>query len=318
MGAYIARRLIHLVIVILLVSIIVFIMVRTLPGDPILIYLSQQDLNQLTPERIEELRHEVGLDKPLVIQYFHWLGDTFTGDLGTSIIHHGKVADDIKRRLPITLELGILATILSIIIGIPVGIIAAVKRGTGLDNSLTSIGNLGICIPSFWLGILLIYLVGFKLDLLPISGFTSPSVDFSLHVRQVILPVICLAVPAMAADIRLMRSSMLEVMRQDYIRTAWSKGLQSRAVIVRHAMKNSLLPVITMKGMSLAGIVGGSVIIEQVFSIPGMGRLAVEALFSQDYSVIQATLLIIGSATLLINLLVDISYGWLDPRIRYG
>jgi peptide/nickel transport system permease protein len=301
-----------------IVSVIVFILVRLLPGDPIRMYLTQQDLEEITEEQVAVIRHDLGLDRPLFVQYFDWLGNALTGDLGNSIIHRGKVMDDVRRRLPITMHLGILAFIISIIVGIPMGVIAAVRRGTWLDNVLTSLGNLGITMPVFWLGILLIYLFGYKLDLLPFYGYTSPAEDFWLNTQQIIMPVFCLAVPPIASAVRLTRSSMLEVMRQDYVRTAWAKGLKERSVIMRHSLKNGLIPVVTLKGMSLAAIVGGSVLIETVFSIPGMGRLAVEGLFSRDYIVVQGVILIVGMVVLTANLLIDLSYGWLDPRIRYG
>jgi peptide/nickel transport system permease protein len=318
MGTYIIRRILQMIIILFLVTVIVFLMVRLLPGDPILMFLSTQDLEEITQEQVDYIRHEVGLDRPMIVQYVDWVGDLLTGDFGTSIIHRGKIIDDIKRRLPITLHLGLLAFIISIIIGIPIGVIAAIRRGSWMDNLLTSLGNLGICTPSFWLAILLIYLIGYKMDLLPIYGYTSPFKDFWENTQQIIMPVICLGAAPIASAVRLTRSSMLEVLRQDYVRTAWSKGLRERTIIIRHALKNGLIPVITLKGMTLAVILGGSVLIETVFSIPGFGRLAVEALFSQDYPVVQATLVITTVITLCANLLVDLSYGWLDPRIRYG
>jgi peptide/nickel transport system permease protein len=317
MGTYIIRRILQMILVLIILTIIVFLMVRLLPGDPILMYLTTTDLQEITQEQVDIIRHDLGLDRPLIVQYFDWIGNVVTGDLGTSIIHRGKVGDDIKRRLPITLHLGGLAFIISIIIGIPMGVIAAVRRGTWLDSILTSLGNLGITVPVFWLGILLIYAFGLKLDLLPVFGYTSPFKNLALNTKQIILPVFCLAVPPIASAVRLTRSSMLEVMRQDYVRTAWSKGLKEQSVIMRHALKNGLIPVVTLKGISLATIVGGSVLVETVFSIPGMGRLAVEALFSQDYTVVQAVILVTSIVVLAINLLVDLSYVWLDPRVRY-
>jgi peptide/nickel transport system permease protein len=317
MSAYIIRRVLQIILIMFLVTLIVFIMIRILPGDPVLIYLSRQDMAHVTQERIDYIKQLHGLDKPLVVQYFNWMGQVVRGDLGISIIHHGKIIDDIKRRLPISFELGILSFIIYIFFGTVIGVIAAVRRGTWLDNFLTAFGNLGICVPSFWLGILLIYILGYKLDWLPIYGFTSPFTDLTMNIRQIIMPVFCLAIAPIAGGIRLTRSSMLEVMGQDYIRTAWSKGLKERAVIFKHALRNGLMPVVTVLGMSIAAIVGGSVLIETVFSIPGMGRLAVEALFSQDYSVVQAILLIDGFVVLGANLLTDIAYVWVDPRIRY-
>jgi peptide/nickel transport system permease protein len=317
MGTYIIRRILQMILIMLLITVIVFLMVRLLPGDPIRMFLSSQDLETITQEQIDQLRHEYGLDRSWIIQYVDWLGQIARGDLGRSIITRQRIIDDVTRRIPISFELGIIAFLLSIFVGIPVGVLAAIRRGTWLDNVLTAVGNLGICVPSFWLGILLIFVIGYKLDLLPIFGFTSPGKDLSMNIRQIIMPIICLGLAPIATGIRLTRSSMLEVLRQDYIRTAWSKGLRERLVIARHALKNGLLPVVTVKGMTLAGIVGGSVLIETVFSIPGMGRFAVEGLFAHDYPIVQATLLIGGTITLGANLLVDLSYGWLDPRIRY-
>ncbi|HSW36316.1 MAG TPA: ABC transporter permease [Candidatus Limnocylindrales bacterium] len=318
MQTFIIRRLIQIVLVLLVVTMLVFLLVRLLPGDPILMYMSQQNMEILSQEQIDQIRHEVGIDRNLAVQYIDWLGSALRGDLGKSIINRSDVADEMASRLPISMYLAGIAFIISIIIGIPLGVISAVRRGTWLDTLLTSLGNFGITVPVFWLGILLIYLFGLKLNWLPIFGFTSPFTDFGMSIRQSILPVFCLAVPPIASGIRMTRSSMLEVMRQDYIRTAWSKGLTERTVIISHALKNGLIPVITMKGMSLASIVGGSVIIETVFSIPGMGRLAVEGLFAQDYTVVQGVMLLVGAVVLFANLLVDLSYGWLDPRIRYS
>ncbi len=317
MGAYIIRRILQMILILVLVTVLVFVMVRLLPGDPILMFLSAQQESQVTQEQLDYLRHQVGIDRPMIVQYFDWLGQVVRGNLGKSIVNQNNIIDDVKHRLPITFQLGALAFIISVIVGIPIGLIAAVKRGTWLDNVLTAFGNLGICVPSFWLGILLIYLISYKLDWLPLYGYVSPTVNILDNIRHIILPVICLSLAPIATDIRMTRSSMLEVLRQDYIRTAWSKGLKQQVVIIKHALKNGLIPVITMKGMTLAAIVGGSVIVETVFSITGMGRLAVEGLFAQDYTIVQACLLISCTVVLCANLIVDLSYGWLDPRIRY-
>lgn len=317
MRAYIIRRLLQMILVLLIVTLIVFFLLRLLPGDPILMYLTQQDVEEITQEQVDFIKKQLGLDKPLPVQYVRWIGDVLTGDLGNSIITKTPVVKDIKLRLPVTLHLGILAFILSIIIGIPIGVIAAARRGTWIDNIFTAVGNIGITLPSFWLGIILIFLIGYKLQWLPIYGYTSPFKDFWFNTQQIIMPVIVLAAAPIATGVRITRSSMLEVLQQDYIRTAWSKGLREQKVIMKHALRNGLLPVVVMKGMSLVAIVGGSVLVETVFSIPGMGRLAVEGLFSQDYPVVQATLLIVATFTLVMNLLIDLTYGWLDPRVHY-
>jgi len=318
MGTYIVRRILQMILILIIVTAVVFLMVRLLPGDPILMYLTQQDMDGFTTEQVDKMKHNLGLDRPMYVQYVAWLGDVVRGDLGDSLIQRRDVMSEIKQRLPITLHLGILAFAISIIIGIPGGIIASVRRGGWMDQAITTFGNLGICVPIFWLAILMTYLFGLKLQWLPIYGYTSPFEDFWLNLKQIIMPVFCLSIPSIASTVRLTRSSMLEVMRKDYIRTAWSKGLRERGVILRHALKNSLLPVITLKGITIVIILGGSVFIETVFNIPGMGRLAVEAIRAQDYPVVQAVILFISLVVMTSNLLVDLTWGWLDPRVRYN
>jgi peptide/nickel transport system permease protein len=319
MISFIVQRLVQSVIVLMLVSILVFVAMRLLPGDPIRMLLSQNQQSQITQEEIDFMRHQFGLDKPMIVQYFDWLGGiVLHGDMGRSILNHVPVGNEILRRLPITLNLGIPAFILGIILGIPAGILCAVRRGRFLDTLITTLSNIGITIPVFWLGFLLIYIFGLQLKWLPVQGYTSPFTDLWLNIKQVILPIICLAVFPIASTSRQTRSSMLDVMKQDYIRTAWSKGLHERIVIIRHAMKNSLIPVVTLSGMGLSMIIGGSVIDETVFNIPGMGRLAVTSVFSQDYPYVQGIVLFVAIVVLLANLLTDISYSYLDPRIRYS
>lgn len=318
MTAYIIRRMLQALLVLTLVTIIVFLLMRLLPGDPVLMVLTREDAAQATPEEIAAIKHEFGLDKPVFVQYVDWITDVIRGDLGTSIIHRTKVINDIRERLPITFHLGIMAFIISIFIGIIAGVISAVKRSGWMDNTVTVLSYAGVSIPGFWLGILLMYVFALKLRILPVFGYTSPLDDFWMSTKQVIMPVYCLSLFAMAATARQTRSSMLEVIHQDYIRTAWSKGLMGRVVIMRHALKNGLIPVVTVLGMMLREIIGGSVVIETVFNIPGMGRLAVESLLAKDYALVQGILLLIAAAVVLTNLLVDLSYGWFDPRIRYG
>jgi peptide/nickel transport system permease protein len=317
MGAYIVRRLIQSIIVILIVTVFVFVGMRLLPGDPIYMLFSRSQVQNFSQEEIDQIRHEAGLDKPLTVQYFEWLGNIFKGDLGESILNKRPVTIDLARRIPVTAHIGILALLISIIIGVPFGIISAIRRGSWLDTFVTTLANLGITVPIFWLGIMLIWLFGVRLHWLPVMGYTSPFKDFWLNTKQLIMPVFCDAIFAIAGNARLARSSMLEVFRQDYIRTAWSKGLTERRVVMKHALKNSLIPIVTMTGMGISTIIGGTVLIEQVFNIPGMGRLAVDSLFQHDYPYVQAITLIVTTVIVLSNLLVDVSYGWLDPRIRY-
>ena len=317
MIAYIVRRLIQGVFVLIIVSVLVFIVMRLLPGDPLMLYIAEHQLTLLPPEDIEALRVQFGLDKSLPLQYVDWVAGIFRGDLGTSIFFREKVADLIARRLPVTAYLGSLAFILSTIVGILAGVISAVRRGRPLDTGVTTAANLGITLPSFWLGILMIYLFALRLHWLPVYGYTSPFEDFWLSTRQAVMPVICLSVFSIASTARQARSSILEVVRQDYIRTAWAKGLRERVIVMRHVLKNGLIPVITLRGMHVSLIFGGAVVIETVFNIPGMGRLMVEAVLGRDYQVVQAGILLIALVVVLANLIVDISYGWLDPRVRY-
>jgi peptide/nickel transport system permease protein len=246
------------------------------------------------------------------------MGGLLQGDMGNSILQKVPVSDEINRRIPITFHLGILAFIIGQLIGIPVGIIAAVRRGSWLDTVVTTLTNLGITVPSFWLGILLMYFFGLYLTWLPIMGYTSPFTDLGKNLKELVMPVFCLSVFPIASTARQTRSSMLEVMRQDYIRTAWSKGLRERGVILKHALKNGLIPIITLAGMGVPMIVGGTVLIETVFNIPGMGRLAVTSVMNQDYPYVQGIVLIVSLAVVAVNFLVELVYGWLDPRIRYN
>jgi len=319
MTTYIIRRLIQSLFVLILVTLIVFFVMRLLPGDPLLLYMSQSaELETMPLEMLDKLRHEFGLDKPVMVQYIVWLSDILKGDVGTSIFYHEKVGKLMLERFPVTLHLGLLAWLTSATLGIIAGLLAAVRRGKWVDKVVTPLTYIGVTIPVFWLGILLIFTFGLKLSWLPISGYTSPLDDFWLSTRQVVMPVICLAVFGLAANARQMRSSMLDVIQQDYIRTAWSKGLRERIIVIRHALKNSLIPVITLMGISISIIFGGSVLVETVFAIPGVGRLLVSSIFGQDYVVVQAISFVVALVVQMSNLIVDISYGFLDPRIRYS
>jgi peptide/nickel transport system permease protein len=315
---FIIRRLLQSLIVLVLVSIIVFLAIRLLPGDPILVIVSNANTQSMSSEQMTQLRHQFGLDQPLPIQYLNWLGGVLHGDLGTSIFSRTPVADEIFRRLPITFEIGILAIFFGAIVGVPMGIISAVRRGTWVDQLVITLSNLGITVPTFWLGLILMLVFGLSLKWLPVMGYTSPFEDLGLHFAKIIMPVFVLSIFPLASTARQTRSSMLEVTHQDYIRTAWSKGLKERDIIFKHALKNGLIPVITTLGLSVPMTVGGSVIIETVFNIPGMGRLAVSSVQSQDYAYVQGIILIIAAMVVIVNLLVELAYGWADPRIRYN
>ena len=318
MTAYIIRRVLQAAIVLVLVTMAIFLVMHLLPGDPVLLYVSQEELaTAISEEELAHLYHKFGLDKPLTEQYVDWIWGVVHGDLGDSIFWGTTVRDEIGRALPISLYLGLMAFALGIIIGIPAGVVCAVRRGRWMDTVVTFFANIGICAPIFWVGILMIYLFGLYLGWLPIQGYTSPFDNFSLSIRQAVMPVICLAFMGLAGNTRQTRSSMLEVIQQDYIRTAWSKGLREHTIVMRHALKNGIIPVVTLAGMHIPRIFGGQVLVETIFSIPGMGRLAVDALFSYDYAVVQGTVLVIATIVVLCNLIVDISYGWLNPRVRF-
>jgi peptide/nickel transport system permease protein len=319
MGTYIIRRVIIAIIILFLVSLITFFSLRLLPGDPLLIFIGAAvTQGEVTEQQIEQLRIQYGLNLTLPEQYGRWIWGILQGDLGRSLNYGQPISELLGQRLPITMHLGLTAFVITVIFGVLLGLVAAIRRGTWIDAVATTLANIGICIPVFWLGYLMIFLFGLELNWLPIAGYISPFDDFWLSTRGIIMPVFCMCVVGLAGTARIMRSSMLEVTRQDYIRTAWSKGLRERTIIIRHALKNGLIPVVTLLGIGLATIVAGAVLIEQVFAIPGMGRLLVSGLFSQDYVVIQSVSLIIAALIVFANLLVDISYGWLDPRIRYG
>lgn len=318
MTVYIVRRLVWALAIVILLTLVVFFSMRLLPGDPLMIYVAQSQLSNIGPEALEKLRVEYGLDKPVIVQYLRWAGGVVRGDLGRSIFFNENVGKLIARRLPITAHIGILAFIVATILGTISGLLAGLRRGKLVDQVVTPLAYLGITIPIFWLGILLIYVFGLKLGWLPIGGYTSPLENFWLNTRQLFMPVACECVVGLASVSRQMRSSVLDVSQQDYIRTAWSKGLRERAIVFKHMLKNSLIPIVTLMGFAIGMIFGGSVLVETVFNIPGMGRLMVNSIFNQDYVVVQATTLIFGAIVLIVNLVVDISYGWLDPRIRYG
>lgn len=284
-----------------------------IPGDPAVTMLG----TEASIEEIDALRQELWLDRPFLIQYGHWLFNALRADLGKSIGYHDPVVDLFSKRLPITCYLAFWAFILSTVVGISAGVFCAIRRGSVLDQVVSLFANVGYAIPIFWLGILGVYLLGLKLNWLPIQGYTSPFGDFIKSSRQAFMPVILLAIPSIAVMTRQTRSSMLEVVGQDYMRTAVAKGLSERVVVFKHGLKNALIPVATLMGLQVRLLVGGSVLVESIFNIPGMGRLLVHAAFNKDFLIVQGGVLLIGMVVCLVNLLVDISYGWLDPRVRY-
>jgi peptide/nickel transport system permease protein len=296
------------------VSVIAFALVQLVPGDPVLSLVG----TETQQGEIDRLRHEMGFDKPLILQYGHWLGKVMQGDFGMSLRYKEKVNRLIAQSAPISLFLGGISFVIGLLVGIPAGIVTAVRRGKLLDSVITTASNVGIAVPVFWLGIMLIYVFAVKLGWLPVSGYTSPFENLGLCLRKSLMPVACLSLFQIAILARQTRSSMLEVIQQDYIRTAWSKGLSERFIIVRHALKNAFIPIITIGGVLVAQLVGGAVLTETIFNIPGMGRLIVSGVLQNDFVVVQGCTLVVALLVALINLIVDVSYAWLDPRIRLG
>jgi peptide/nickel transport system permease protein len=317
MGSFIVRRLIQGLVVLILVTIFVFVVIRLLPSDPVTIYYSQFQ-NALEQDKIDFFKHLYGLDRSLPEQYVAWINGIVHGDFGQSFALNETVASILAKRVPVTMHLGLVSFLIAGILGITFGVICGIRRNTWIDSALSIFANFGFTAPSFWIGIVLIFIVGFKLHWLPMNGYTSPFDDFWMSTQQAILPVICLSLAPIGILTRQTRSAMLEVVQQDYMRTAKSKGLTERVIVTRHALKNAFIPIVTILGLQIRNIVGGAVIIEMVFNLPGLGGMMVSAVLNRDYMVVQAGILIVAVTVLLINLLVDISYGWLDPRIRYS
>src|SRR6266498_5739533 len=306
MLVYVAQRLLHAVPVLIGISILSFLMLHLVPGDPVQIFAGDKPL---TPERAAELRHQYGLDRPLVIQYLDYASHAVRGDLGVGLRSQRPVLDSILEVLPGTLQLTFAALLVAAVIGITLGIIAAVGHGGWLDTIAMSFAKMGVSVPVFYSALLLILFFSFRLGWFPATGQGG--------IERLVLPAAALGLASAAALARLVRSSMLEVLNQEYIVTARAKGLADRAVIMRHALKNALIPTVTMLGLQLGALLGGAVVTETIFSRPGIGRLAVEGILGRDFPLVQGTVLFAASAYVLINLVVDVSYAVIDPRIRY-
>jgi peptide/nickel transport system permease protein len=316
MRSYMIRRLLALLPTLILASIIVFVTVRLIPGDVIDLMLSQNDVTADKMGR-DELIATLGMDKPMWQQYFHWVSAiVLHGDLGSSLWQGTPVVEQLLARLPVTFELGLIALLVGLVIALPIGIYSAIRQDTAGDYLARSFSILLLAVPSYWLGTMVVVFPS-------IWWGWSPSVDYvpiaespSANLSQMLLPGIVLGAALSAITMRMTRTMMLEVLRQDYIRTAWAKGLDERLVILRHALRNALIPVVTLVGLQAPLLIGGAVIIEQIFVIPGMGLLLLDAVQQRDYPIITGVFLVVGVAVMLINLLVDLSYGFLDPKVR--
>ena len=315
MRDYIIRRLIYSLIILALVTVLIFAMVRLLPGDPIRAAM-QQNVDLTDESIVQEVRARYGLDKPVEVQFYIWIRDFFRGEWGTSLSSGEPVLTMFLRRLPVTLELFLGATFWAWILGIPIGVFSALKRNSYLDASFTGIAIVGISIPVFWEAILLIYAFAVIIKIFPPSGYVPFHVNAWQNLMSIAMPTFVMGTQSAGSFSRYVRSSLLEVMGQDFIRTARAKGLKERAMIIKHAAKPAMIPVVTVIGLSWGHLIAGSFIVEFMFAIPGLGRMGVDAVFARDFPVLQATLILVVINVLLMNFLVDILYGYLDPRVR--
>jgi peptide/nickel transport system permease protein len=313
-AAHIAKRLIYSIPVVLLVSIWAFSLLHLSGGDPAQMMLGEG----ADPVVIARVRADLGLDRPLHEQYWNWLSKAAQGDLGRSILPSRlRVGDAIMQRAPVTVQLGLMAMVVSLMIGIPAGILAGVKSGTRFDFIVSNLAVVGIAIPNFLLALLLILVFSLYLRVLPPSGYTPPAIDLAQNLRQMVLPSLTLGAFLMAFVMRITRASILEVMQRDFIRTGRSKGLSEKTIVLRHAVKPALMPVVTITGLQLGAVLGGSVIIESIFALPGLGKLTIDSIYARDFPMLQGSLLVLAIGFVLVNIAVDVSYTYLDPRIRY-
>ncbi|MFN5512525.1 MAG: ABC transporter permease [Burkholderiales bacterium] len=315
MQAYILRRLLALIPTLFFASVIVFTTVRLIPGDVIDLMLSQNDISASKMDR-EALMEVLGLDKPMWSQYFTWVGNLFRGDMGNSLWQSTPVTERLAERLPVTFELGLLAILIGLTIAMPIGVYSAIRQDTAGDYIARSFSILLLAIPSFWLGTMVVVIPSIYFGWSPEVSYIAFSEDPIGNLKQMLVPAAVLGAALSAVTMRMTRTMMLEVLRQDYIRTAMAKGLPERLVVFRHALRNALIPVVTLVGLQAPLVIGGAVIMEQIFGIPGMGTLLLDAVNQRDYPIITGVFLVVGLAVMVINLLVDLSYGLLDPRVR--
>jgi peptide/nickel transport system permease protein len=314
---YVIRRILQVVPVVFGLSVAVFLMLRLIPGDVVDVILGTE--GAASPERMAQIRRLFGLDRPYHEQYLDWVGGLLTGDLGRSIRTSRPILPDLLARFPVTIQLTSMAMLVSLLLAIPLGVLSAVRRYTRADTVVRVVGLLGLSIPNFWLATMLILLFSTTLrGVLPTSGYIYPSQDLLGSFRSVLLPALALGAANMAILMRMTRSSMLEVLRQEYVTTARAKGLVERTVVYRHALRNALIPVITVAGVQVGYLLGGAIIVEQIFSLPGVGTLILNGITQRDYPVVQAGVLFIATSFVLVNLAVDILYAYLDPKIHYG
>ena len=312
MGRYILRRLLHLLPILLIVSFLVFAMLFMLPGDPTLTLLG----DQASEAQRQALRHAMGFDQPIPLQYLHWLARFLSGDFGRSLHTQEPVGQMLLSRVPVTLELTLLSMLLSVAIGIPLGVIASLRRNSLIDQVIGVVGVAGIAMPHFWAGILLIMLLSVQLGWLPPSGYVPFWIDAAANLQLMIMPCLMIGASLSALILRQTRAAMLQVLSQDFIRTAHAKGTPPLRVVIRHALRNALIPIVTVIGLQFGSLIGGVVITEMIFSLPGLGRMIVEGIFQRDFAPLQAAILVVVAGTLTINLITDLTYALLDKRVE--
>jgi peptide/nickel transport system permease protein len=318
MQQYTLKRIGLFIPTLFLMTILVFVVIRIVPGDPAIALLEGDGGGSYTAQDLQNLREKLGTDRNMAVQYVDWVGGIFQGDFGDSYWFKASVMSELGDRMPRTLELAILAIVLSVIFSVPLGVISAIKPDSWLDFGARTFTIVGIAIPNFLMAVLMIIFLLTVFNWLPPLGYVELWDNPIKNMQQMIFPAIALAIYDMAFIARVTRSSMMEVLREDYMRTARAKGLSERVVLVRHGLKNAFLPILTISGWQFARLFEGAVIIETIFLIPGVGRILIEAIFHRDFPMIQAVIVVIGTGVLLINLVVDLLYGWIDPRIRYN
>ncbi len=312
MLTFLARRLLQLIPTLFFVSVLIFSLQHLLPGDPALVMAGEEQ----DPAVIAQIREHYRLDQPLPVQYFYWVKGVLSGDLGESLRNKMPVLELIAQKLPVTIQLAGMAIIIALLIGVSAGIISAVKKGTAWDYGANLFALWGISTPNFWLGILLIFLFSIELGWLPASGYVSPSENIRASLATTIMPAFVLGNAIAAVLMRHTRGAMLQVLESDYIRTARAKGLLERSVILKHALRNALTPVITLGALELGTLLSGAVLTEQIFSVPGFGKLIVDAVFNRDYAVVQGVVLVTATAYITLNLIADLAYILVNPRLR--
>ncbi len=318
MRQYTIKRIGLFIPTVILVTVLVFVLMRIIPGDPALAILEDEGGGSYTQEDLARLRHEIGTDRPIVVQYATWVSGVVRGDFGNSLWFKAPVMGELKDRIPTTVELAVFAMVLAMVVAIPLGVVSAINPDSKLDYAARVFTLTGIALPTFFTGILIILFLAMLFNWLPPLGYETLWDDPKSNLQQMFFPALALAGYDLAFIARVTRSSMMEILREDYMRTARSKGLAERVVLARHGLKNAFLPILTISGWQFGRLFGGTIIIESIFLVPGMGRILIESIGHRDYVMIQAVVVIIGLSIVTINLLIDLLYGWLDPRIRFA